>query len=142
MSPLDIVRAWKDPEYRQSLLDEATSHLDVMTEELVDRQLSEIMSTRIAIAHRLSTVRNADLILMLDQGRIVEQGSHEELLALGGLYSELTRSQREGWQADSRRLVPNVYSGRDTAGRTKPEIETQIDYRRETGAVLSSNWAR
>jgi ABC-type bacteriocin/lantibiotic exporter with double-glycine peptidase domain len=75
------------------LLDEATSHLDAVTERKVELNLSALSSTRIVIAHRLSTVRNADLILVLDRGTIVARGSHEELLAEGGLYSTLVRSQ-------------------------------------------------
>lgn len=77
------------------LLDEATSHLDVVTEGLVEQNLSRLSCTRIAIAHRLSTVRNADLILVLDAGTIVERGSHEELLARQGYYAAIVRSQLE-----------------------------------------------
>jgi ABC-type bacteriocin/lantibiotic exporter with double-glycine peptidase domain len=75
------------------LLDEATSHLDVLTESIVDQNLSELDCTRIVIAHRLSTVRNADLILVLDQGFIVERGVHKDLLALGGAYAALVHDQ-------------------------------------------------
>jgi ATP-binding cassette subfamily B protein len=77
---------------RLLLLDEATSHLDVMTEARVDRNLDQLSATRVVIAHRLSTIRNADLILMLDEGRVVEQGSHQELLARDGRYAAMIAS--------------------------------------------------
>jgi ATP-binding cassette subfamily B protein len=73
------------------VLDEATSSLDVETERLVQDALDDLSEgrTSIVIAHRLSTVRDADLILVLDHGRIVERGTHAELVALGGRYSAL-----------------------------------------------------
>jgi ATP-binding cassette subfamily B protein len=77
------------------LLDEATSSLDVMTEATVDQQLRKFPCTQILIAHRLSTVRHADLILVLDQGRIVERGTHQELVRQGKFYARLIQSQRE-----------------------------------------------
>ncbi|MGW0522288.1 peptidase domain-containing ABC transporter [Crossiella sp. NPDC003009] len=75
------------------LFDEATSHLDAATELAVQRNLDELGSTRIVIAHRLSTVRNADLIIVMDNGRITELGTHEALLRDGGPYSTLVESQ-------------------------------------------------
>jgi ATP-binding cassette subfamily B protein len=77
------------------ILDEATAHLDSESEAAVQRALSAALTGRSAlvIAHRLSTVREADLILVLDGGRIVERGRHDELVAAGGLYAELYRTQ-------------------------------------------------
>ncbi|MEV0460106.1 peptidase domain-containing ABC transporter [Catellatospora methionotrophica] len=77
------------------LLDEATSHLDVVTERRVDEVLSALSCTRIVIAHRLSTVRNADLIGVMEDGQLVEQGTHDELIARGHLYEALIRDQLE-----------------------------------------------
>jgi ABC-type bacteriocin/lantibiotic exporter with double-glycine peptidase domain len=75
------------------LLDEATSHLDAVTEGSIDANLSRLRCTRIVIAHRLSTVRDADVIVVLDNGTIVEQGSHAELLERGGSYARLVLTQ-------------------------------------------------
>ena len=77
------------------ILDEATAHLDSENEQLVHAALSFALKgrTSIVIAHRLSTVREADQILVLDKGAIVEQGKHDELIARGGLYSELYNRQ-------------------------------------------------
>jgi ATP-binding cassette subfamily B protein len=75
------------------VLDEATSHLDALTEARLHENLRAEARTRVMIAHRLSTVRDADIILVLDNGRIVERGRHGELLALGGAYTELVNSQ-------------------------------------------------
>ena len=77
------------------ILDEATSNVDTRTEELIQRAMDALMQgrTSFVIAHRLSTIRNADVILVLRDGDIVEKGTHEELLALGGFYAELYNSQ-------------------------------------------------
>ena len=77
------------------VLDEATAHLDNESEAAVQRALEETMAERtsLVIAHRLSTIRNADQILVIDEGRIVQRGTHEELLATGGLYRTLYETQ-------------------------------------------------
>lgn len=75
------------------LLDEATSDLDTVTEKRIQHKLDELYCTRIVIAHRLSTVQSADLILVMNQGRVVERGTHPELAANGGTYSELVSTQ-------------------------------------------------
>ena len=79
------------------ILDEATAHLDSESEMLIQKALAEALRGRssLVIAHRLSTVVAADLILVLDQGRIVERGRHDDLVAAGGLYAELSRIQFE-----------------------------------------------
>ena len=83
----------KDP--KVIILDEATSHLDARSEALIQQALEHLMRDRtsIVIAHRLSTVRAADQILVLDEGRIVERGDHESLVAADRLYAELNRTQ-------------------------------------------------
>jgi len=80
------------------ILDEATSSVDTRTEVLIQRAMGELMRgrTTFVIAHRLSTIRNADVILMMEQGRIVEKGTHPELLAAKGRYAELYHSQFAG----------------------------------------------
>ncbi|MFN2144327.1 MAG: ABC transporter ATP-binding protein, partial [Anaerolineales bacterium] len=93
---LTIARAiLADPEIL--ILDEATSSVDTRTEVLIQKAMDKLMQGRTSfiIAHRLSTIRNADLILVMDEGDIVEKGTHEELLAANGFYAELYNSQFE-----------------------------------------------
>src|SRR5699024_8152672 len=77
------------------ILDEATSSVDTRTEMYIQEAMNDLMKgrTSFVIAHRLSTIKNADLILVMDQGNIVEQGTHDELLETGGLYADLYNSQ-------------------------------------------------
>lgn len=79
------------------ILDEATSSIDTRTELLIQETFAEMMRGRTSfiIAHRLSTIRSADLILVMDSGKIVEQGTHEELMTVGGAYAKLYNSQFE-----------------------------------------------
>ena len=89
---IGIARAlYNDPEVL--IMDEATSALDNLTQEAVTRNIAALGMTRIVIAHRLSTIRSADLILVLDQGEIVESGSYDQLISVGGLFSELVSRQ-------------------------------------------------
>jgi ATP-binding cassette subfamily B protein len=99
----------KDP--RILILDEATSALDTRSERLIQAALDDLMQNRttLAIAHRLSTILAADVILVVDRGRIVERGMHEELLRLGGLYAKLYREQfasAVARQADREGMAP------------------------------------
>jgi ATP-binding cassette subfamily B protein len=115
---LAIARAaLSDP--RILILDEATSSVDTRTERLIQRALERLLAgrTSFVIAHRLSTIRNADLVLVLDQGRIVERGKHDELLARRGFYYHLYMSQ-------FRRVEPVEMPGGD--GREAKETATGL----------------
>ena len=78
---------------RNLILDEATSSIDSQTEDRLQTALAKLLAgrTSFVVAHRLSTIREADLVLVLDHGRLVEQGTHEELLQLNGTYAGLHR---------------------------------------------------
>ena len=90
---LTIARAMlSDPKIL--ILDEATSNVDTMTEQRIQKAFLKMMEGRTSfiIAHRLSTIREADLILVMDKGRIIEQGTHNELIAKNGFYTKLYNS--------------------------------------------------
>jgi ATP-binding cassette, subfamily B, multidrug efflux pump len=84
----------RDPEIL--ILDEATAHVDPEAEGLIEAGVAELMKgrTTLVIAHRLSTIRNADLIVVMDKGLVIEQGTHDELVARGGFYADLERTFR------------------------------------------------
>ncbi|PYS85133.1 MAG: ABC transporter ATP-binding protein, partial [Acidobacteria bacterium] len=89
------------------ILDEPSSGLDAAAEKVVFDALENLMAgrTSIVIAHRLATVRRANAIFVIDEGRVAEQGSHAELLETGGLYSQLYDLQFKGEEESSRELV-------------------------------------
>jgi len=125
---LSIARALlKDPPIL--ILDEATASVDTETERLIQEALEHLMANRtsIVIAHRLSTIVHADEILVLDHGRIIERGRHDELLALGGKYARLCEQSlletRQETLGGARELEAALV-GRDSVEST--EIETEV----------------
>lgn len=112
------------------LLDEATSHLDASTERTVDRNLNSLECTRIVIAHRLSTVQNADLIIVLDEGKIVERGTYDEILEQDGLYASLVRHQKGRDEPQEASLSASIedalhigFADLTAAGRDRNELK-------------------
>lgn len=81
---------------RVVFFDEATSALDNETQAIVSRSLEELQATRVVIAHRLSTVRRADRVIVIDKGRVVEQGTYDDVLAQGGVFAQLVGRQELG----------------------------------------------
>jgi ATP-binding cassette subfamily B protein/subfamily B ATP-binding cassette protein MsbA len=84
------------------ILDEATSNLDTESEQLIQASMTTLLAgrTTFVIAHRLSTVRRADLILLMDDGQIIEQGTHEQLMQSQGMYYSMVRRQMHAGQYD------------------------------------------
>ncbi|OVE85082.1 ABC transporter ATP-binding protein [Natronolimnobius baerhuensis] len=112
----------KDPDIL--ILDEATSDVDTETEMLIQRSIDDLTENRttFAIAHRLSTIKDADMILVLEDGQIVERGSHEQLLANGGLYSHLW-----GVQAGEIDELPQEFIERAQRRQARTEVDLDID---------------
>ncbi|MGB0058158.1 MAG: metal ABC transporter permease, partial [Methyloceanibacter sp.] len=108
------------------LLDEATSALDSHTEKEIQDALERVARERtsLVIAHRLSTVVHADDIIVLDHGEIVEQGTHQELLARGGIYASLWTRQREADQARER-LAQVIDNELDPPSRAAERLEDE-----------------
>jgi ATP-binding cassette subfamily B protein len=105
------------------LLDEATSALDSHTEKDIQDELDRVAENRttLIIAHRLSTIIHADLILVLDDGDIVERGTHQELLAQSGLYASMWNRQREAQLA--REILAEVGDDNGAPNRNPPELD-------------------
>jgi ATP-binding cassette subfamily B protein len=132
------------------ILDEATSALDTRSERLIQTTLETLMEgrTTLAIAHRLSTILAADVILVVNKGEIVERGTHQELLALGGLYAQLYHEQfsqpdRVGTGASPVRTenVPTIEQPILTIPPTIPVFETQISYLQPLEATIQQKTA-
>jgi ATP-binding cassette subfamily B protein len=110
------------------ILDEATSSVDTRTEVLVQKAMAALRTDRTSfvIAHRLSTIRDADLILVMESGQIVEQGTHAELLALGGLYSRLYTEQFGNGSVEARFADGVRYSDGKTVCETRDRVRADV----------------
>ena len=137
---------------RVLLLDEATANIDTYTEMLIQKALDELLRDRtaIVIAHRLSTIRDADRIVVLDQGQIVEEGVHADLIATDGLYAQLHSYSAEGGEADQAPAATVSTNGaaapQSAAGLWKLTIESPRGTREGilelaiNGSSLSGTW--
>jgi ABC-type multidrug transport system ATPase subunit len=132
------------------ILDEATANIDTYTEMLIQKALDELLRDRtaIVIAHRLSTIRNADRIVVLDEGRVVEEGRHADLLEIEGLYYRLHSYSTEGEELDRAAASTNGAAGPESpAGAWKMTLESPRGTREGTlelvvdGSSLSGTWS-
>src|SRR5205814_9918068 len=89
------------------ILDEATSNLDTESEQLIQASMADLLADRttFVIAHRLSTIRRADLILLMEEGRVIERGTHEDLMRAQGTYHEMVRRQMESHARDGDQVL-------------------------------------